>query len=169
MLPGLRGFQQAGMPTQGCCKHAQSQAESRPAEVGRNRTTVHVMECPCYANIRERCSQVCAGNDKSKIDDREMWNMMDGDCDNISGERFPNFILKCRERRMVLRTPLLSCPWSCGPWYNTLSRVSSAIASHLHVSRSREASAHYECWVVEISQPVVVLKQPRLVCVVFRY
>jgi hypothetical protein len=64
---------------------------------------MHVMECPCYADIRERYSQVCLGNssDNSIITDHKMWNMMNGDCDNIFWERFSNFILKCRERRTI--------------------------------------------------------------------
>jgi hypothetical protein len=72
----------------GCCLHCVREDE------------MHVKECPCYADIRGRYSQVCAGSDNSKITDHEMWNMMNGDCNNISWERFSK-ILKCRERRTI--------------------------------------------------------------------
>jgi hypothetical protein len=62
---------------------------------------MHIMECPCYGDVRERCSQVFTGSDNSNITDHEMWNMGNGDCNNSFWERVPNFILKGRERRAV--------------------------------------------------------------------
>jgi hypothetical protein len=57
---------------------------------------MHIMECPCYSDIRRRYFDTSECED---IGDVAMWHLMNGKSDAVFWEKFANFLLKCRKRR----------------------------------------------------------------------